>query len=427
MFFQSTNRLQPDTNPEFFHHLSAELFVLSKIVDYVSTTIINASDERAKLDTILLSTLKNLRNCCALGEAAQNAIASVQQFSNDNQTEDVHTWKSISTIVQTEAPQHENGTGLQSISAATRKMCWQFVANLSVQNSLTQQRVWDKFHDLFLSYMASATAANARECTMIVYNVYLGGAADANAKEIFALLANNVNAPLSHDNDFFHIFMEHFITASRSVVALYAACDCSQRLTVLYYIADYMRGGDHRQTVIHTALLQHICREFKKKSDCVLKTVSSYVDRIEPKEVVAMLEVITQASSDERYTHVLSEDGSLFLNVGCLLQSAHRVGQQSDGAAGNIFTPVQKLGQIAPNSMEDTAIERDISYELKSMLVRTIGNLAYKNRKNQDLVSAADGNQFISRDNILIIFLCFDLFTGERDGHNHGRVRFNEC
>lgn len=46
-------------------------------------------------------------------------------------------------------------------------------------------------------YMTSATAADAREHTMIAYDVYLGGAAEANAKNVFALLANNVNAPFT--------------------------------------------------------------------------------------------------------------------------------------------------------------------------------------------------------------------------------------
>lgn len=134
-----------------------------------------------------------------------------------------------------------------------------------------------------------------------------------------------------------------------------------------------------------------ICDEFKKKSDCVLKTIGSYVDGIEPKEVIALLDVLAQASSDERYAHILSIDGSLFLNVGCLLQTINKIGNSTNSGEGNnIFTPVQKLGQLAPNSEENTNIERDISYQLKSTLVRTLGNLAYKNSKNQALAREMD-------------------------------------
>lgn len=397
-----TCRLNDESSPDFFQHLSAELFVLQRITDHLATIDNAAPEANSKLDTILLTALKNLRNSCALGATVQNAIISTQQHVHNSETLEINLWKVIGVILRTESSDNTI-SGLHSITTSTQKMCWQFVANLTVQNGHTQQRIWEELRELFVSYLSLPTAINARECTMILYNIYIGGAiADKNAKEIFNAMVNCLNSPHSHDNDFFHIFMEHILTSSSAVVPLFAACTCPDRLAVLYYIADYMRGSDHSEAIIHTALLQHICKEFKKKSDCVLKTVSTYVDRIEPKEVVAMMDVIAQASSDERYTHVLGDDGSLFLNVGCLLQAAHQIGKSSaateGNGSGNIFAPVQKLDQIAPNSTEDTAIERDISYQLKSMLVRIIGNLAYKNKKNQDLVSVGS---------------CFRIFYGD--------------
>lgn len=367
------------------------MFVLQRIINYLSSTVDVAAEVADKLDTILLTALKNLRNSCALGTTVQTAITTTQQYTHNGEKHDINLWQVISIIVQTEAQSEPVPSALRSsITESTRKMCWQFVANLTVQNGHTQQRIWQELHELLISYLALATAVNARECTMILYNIYIGGAvAETSVKAIFNALVNGLHTPHSHDNDFFHIFMEHILTASRTVVSLYAACECSERLAVLYYIADYMRGSDNSEAIIHTVLLQHICKEFKKKSDCVLKTVTSYVDRIEPKEVVAMMDVIAQASSDERYTHVLAGDGSLFLNVGCLLRATHQIGNGDANGGANIFAPVQKLDQIAPNSTEDAYVERDISYQLKSMLVRIIGNLAYKNKKNQDLVSLA--------------------------------------
>lgn len=226
---------------------------------------------------------------------------------------------------------------------------------------------------------------------MILYNIFIGGHIEEHQKNIIELLLGcvSVGAEIEHENqnDFLHIFMEHFITKTRSTVNAFAKLNGKTRLEFLYYIADHMRTSQH--IVVHSSLLQHLVKEFKKKSDCVLKTVKSYVESIEPKEVVALLDVIAQASSDERYSHVLSNDGSLFLNVGCLLQTINKIGK-SDKKSENIFTPVQKLGQLAPNSDEETTIERDISYQLKSMLVRTLGNLAYKNPKNQELAREMD-------------------------------------
>lgn len=118
----------------------------------------------------------------------------------------------------------------------------------------------------------------------------------------------------------------------------------------------------------------------------MLKTEASYVNSIHPREVCALLEVICLISGNDHYSHILATDSSLFLNAGCLLITINQLGGQSE----NIFTPVSKLGQVAPNSNEDTTIERDVSFELKSMLVRTIGNLAYQNPRNQELARDMD-------------------------------------
>lgn len=260
------------------------------------------------------------------------------------------------------------------------------MANLIVQNEVTQRSIWQQFHGLFLAYLSAPSPANARECTMIVYNICRSGCADDSAQGIFVALINRLRQP-NDDNDFLHIFMEYLLTTHNSVVRSFAKCTSDERITALYYMADYIRNSDSSQATINTLLLKHMCKEFKIKSDCVLKTMSSYVDRIEPKEVVALMDVIAQASSNERYSPILADDGSLFLNVGFLLKSVHEMGKIGGGVS-NIFTPVQKLEQVAPNSADDGSVERDISYQLKSMLVRIIGNLAYKNKKNQDLVCA---------------------------------------
>lgn len=374
-------------------HLAAELFVLDQIVNRLIS--INDRDESIKLDKQLSKTLKNLRNACALGASVQCAIISTEQYrQNGNELHNLTTWNSLRTILQTETddPTNNSHSGLLSISPSTRKMCWQFIANLIVQNETTQRSIWQEFIGFFLTYLSSQSTANARECTMIVYNIFRSGLADDSAQNIFVTLLHCLSRLHGNDdNDFLHIFMEHLLTTHNCVVRSYAKCNGDERITVLYYIADYIRNSDSTQATVNTLLLKHICKEFKIKSDCVLKTLSTYVDRIEPKEVIALMDVIAQASSNERYSHIMADDASLFLNVGFLLKSIHQIGKLG-GEVSNIFTPVQKLEHVAPNSMqEDASIERDISYQLKSMLVRIVGNLAYKNRKNQDLVSAQIG------------------------------------
>lgn len=56
----------------------------------------------------------------------------------------------------------------------------------------------------------------------------------------------------------------------------------------------------------------------------------------------------------------------------------------------SIFAPIQKLEALAPNSTVPNSIETEISYKFKSLLVQTLANLLYKNKKNQELVREMD-------------------------------------
>lgn len=49
-----------------------------------------------------------------------------------------------------------------------------------------------------------------------------------------------------------------------------------------------------------------------------MKTVTSYVEGIDPKEIIALLEIISIVSAQEMYVDIFQNDGSLFLNIGCM-------------------------------------------------------------------------------------------------------------
>lgn len=319
-----------------------------------------------------------LRNSCAVGTPIQNGIA---EFTLESHS----IFESINVVLVSKG----------IFSQKTRKMCWQFVANLGVQNESTQRQIWTNCIEPLLNQLnCVCDTENSRECTMILYNLCISEIlSTADVKKVVELLLQCISDRNGRhelqNNDFHQLFMEHVITKYRSIVPVYdRIAPVEKRLHLIYYIADHMKAIRH--DLISTVLLQFICKEFKKKSDCVLRTTNSAVDTIHPKEVVTLLDIIAQASSDERYSHILATDQSLFINVGCLLRSIHDIGKHQavavDGDA-NIFAPVQKLNQLAPNSNDDSSIERDISYQLKSILIRTLANLAYKNKENQDLVS----------------------------------------
>lgn len=122
-------------------------------------------------------------------------------------------------------------------------------------------------------------------------------------------------------------------------------------------------------------------QEFKKSSDCILKTVTSYVESVRPEKVVTLLEIISAACCQDKYVSILKSDASLFLNTCIVLQNLHKIGKNSD----NIFSPIQKLDSLAPSSIDNCDYEKKFSYNFKTMLIKTIANLCHRNKKNQDL------------------------------------------
>jgi ataxin-10 len=87
-------------------------------------------------------------------------------------------------------------------------------------------------------------------------------------------------------------------------------------------------------------------------------------------------------STQDKYIYTLKHDAALFLNLGCLLQAIHKVGKNSENSQ---FTPIQKLDALASNSSESADFEKEISYSFKSKLIKSLANLCYKNKKNQEL------------------------------------------
>lgn len=71
-------------------------------------------------------------------------------------------------------------------------------------------------------------------------------------------------------------------------------------------------------SAIRRDLLKYLIFHFRRKSDCILKTVTSYVEGIDPKEIIALLEIISIVSAQEMYVDIFQNDGSLFLNIGCM-------------------------------------------------------------------------------------------------------------
>lgn len=269
-------------------------------------------------------------------------------------------------------------------------IAWKCLVNVLTQNIENQKSIWLAHREFLIKHISTRHRFVNISCAA-VYNIYLNGIIDSDGLKILEHLLNILREEIADPSytttsEYVQYYLEYFISKEQNIVKMYRSLKINDRLVLMHFVAEFLRPTRDETLLLSTALILHFVKEFKLKSDCVLKTVPSFVDKICPSEVCALLEILAICSSSSDYHQIVSTDGSLFLNAGCLLQTINSLGQKAD----NVFTPISKLAQIAPNSREASNIERDISYELKSLLVRLIGNLAYRSPNNQTLAREMD-------------------------------------
>lgn len=143
---------------------------------------------------------------------------------------------------------------------------------------------------------------------------------------------------------------------------------------------------------------------FKRKSDCILKTVIDYLKNIEPLEIARLLDCISSASSKELYLPTLQEDKSLVINCVYLLKSIHDIGKVGD----NHFSSIQKLSEI---NNANTAIQEHPGFGFKAALIRLLGNLCWNHKGNQNVVCKLITDIYV-HSQCVVIKLVSDKRTG---------------
>lgn len=332
-----------------------------------------AADPPASHITQLTDCIKIFRRATSFGPDVQVAIARKTELLCD-----------LRQLIRSQE-NHFHKCGL---------FCWEFLVNLCVGNGDSRTLVWQHMRDTLYKCLHTHNGRPLELCHMLVYNIYMNGTFSCDGAVLLPLLILNLRADLDamEKSEFLHFLLEYFFCTEPNIVPMYASLSDEYRCLCLHYIADHISGDQTTERAVSAVMIKYIAKEFKKKSDTVLKTVASYVDEIQPREVCALLEIIAMVSGNEVYGPMLSDDRSLFLNVGCLLQTVTTVGRQAAESGGSSrFTVVSSLAEIATNSTVEAILERDfISYGLKSQLVRTIGNMVYRNRPMQELAREMD-------------------------------------
>lgn len=260
---------------------------------------------------------------------------------------------------------------------------FQLIGNLCVQNKITQEKIWNSLKETIIEKFEMSEGPFINVGAMIIYNLILSGSPSLDQRQVLSICLshyqNFLNQSTTSLPDFVLVLMDFMICANDKIVEIYKDLGTADIKNLLFYIHDHIENESSE--TINASLLQHLMMEFKKNSDCILKTVTTYVESIDPELVVILLDVISTATGQEKYLVLLQDDRSLYLNLGCLLQTIHKAGKSS----GSIFSPIQNLEALVPSSNDSGDYEKDISFSFKTKLVRSIANLSYRNKKNQEL------------------------------------------
>ncbi|XP_054740167.1 ataxin-10 [Anastrepha obliqua] len=315
-----------------------------------------------------LEHLKALRNLCAADPTHQNVIAEHDQFNGQ-----LHKLLFDST----------------SLPQNIQLMALQLLANAIVQNSSSQRKIWYHYGEAIVECCHKPPLGRHTDILlMIVYNV-LKSAAVLNMEQQSLSVAVRVWQSIVQERsevsyEFLHFLFEHFIVyGGHNTVRYYAHLTPTERISFLEYLVNYLRQ-DSPNGRVHPFILKYITKEFNMKSDRILvcqpnNAQAPTTDPLPAREAYAILRVIASASGSELYGDKYADEHSLFLNVSSLLRCLAQVGKQSQ----NIFTPMSKLEEVALTSNISRDFEAEVSFELKTLLVRCIANLLYKNSTNQ--------------------------------------------
>ncbi|KAG5675809.1 hypothetical protein PVAND_005681 [Polypedilum vanderplanki] len=353
--FSSLNLLDMDFSELEDVTISLTKKFIQNLMNFKDTTI---SEETFK--EISLNCIKHLKVSCTKGPSFQNLIINTNGML-----------ESLKEMLKNEEKKFDN----------VKTKVFELIANLCVKNEKCQKKIWNEVNELIICELTSSNVQNVNISAMIIYNIKIGINENIEIEQALNValdhydnfLKNNISMP-----DFLHILLDYFI-CSCDVVQSYKKLTSEKQRIFLYYVNDYIENESNQ--IINTSLLKHLTFEFKKKSDCVLKTVTSYVDSIDPEVVVTLLDIISTATAQDKYLSLLRDDASLFLNIGCLLQALHKIGKESK----NTFSPIQNLEALIPNANDNADFEKEISFSFKTKLVKSLANLSYRNKRNQEL------------------------------------------
>ncbi|XP_070156440.1 ataxin-10 [Polyergus mexicanus] len=220
-----------------------------------------------------------------------------------------------------------------------------------------------------------------------------------NEKDLYSHLLKPIKEGFTSAKD----ALLRLLRLSNAFENIYSNIVMSEKLDLLEVIYNELWESwqsDHN-TVLANDQIEFLALTFCKNSDLILKTVDTYVDSIDPTEVILMLNILGLITTRYKF----SENARpLLINCKFLLMSLHTLGKEGD----NYFTPITNLSKVASNTRKETTdvnlvthdaeptiakfdLQDHPAYGFKAGLIQVIANMVHKDKMCQDLFREIDG------------------------------------
>lgn len=325
-------------------------------VDIDTTNVIEAwkrlpSDATAHSIVLLKKCILFLRVACVQGSEMQMRI-----LSND---------QCVQNIKATVTHKDE----------AVVRSAWQLCSNLLVQCPGNVEPAIKDLLPLCLTALDSA-AHNVDTIAAVVYNLLeanklLVPPVELSRVEIYKCAISAIYKHQEEQFTFLQFLLEAFLTRDPEPKEAYLGLG-QQRINLHRYITEYVKSD---VAELSSAFLRLLSENFNRLSDNILTWFNGQVKAAEPEELLSLMECLCTITGTAKYSLAYKSEASMFINSGALLVACCE-SQKSE-----------VVGKEKLSDFEQGAREEDPFYDFKSFLIRLIGNLAHKNKKNQDYVS----------------------------------------
>ncbi|XP_074681727.1 ataxin-10 isoform X1 [Strix aluco] len=262
----------------------------------------------------------------------------------------------------------------------------QFLGNIAAGNGDSQNSIWKcAFPDLFLTCLMYSDEKIVAYCCMVLFTCL-------DSEKVRELLdPGNLTVPLRvlkvykeqlESEWSFLIVTDHLLKCPELVKALYAKLSNQERVTLLELMMAELSDKNPVTSEEMNVFMRHaefLAGCFQEKCEAVLKLTSAAdAEDEEALVTIRLLDILCEMTSNNGQLEGLQALPGLLETAIDTLRLTHLAGKQ----AVNIFTATHMTGQ------------EEISHPavgFKSHLIRLIGNLCYKNKKNQDKVYELDG------------------------------------